>query len=76
MDFSMDRIRQTLGLLNKHIYSEKQRVSGWRFCECGYKTDNTIPDKNGPDFRTFGDEDRWGKEPDSHAWFCNNIVVP
>ena len=76
MDFSMDRIRQTLGLLNKHIYSEKQRVSGWRFCECGYKTDNTIPDKNGPDFRTFGDEDRWGKEPDSHAWFCNHIVVP
>ena len=76
MDFTMDRIRQMTALLKKHIFSEKQSVDAWRFCQCGYKTDNVIPDKFGPDFRDFGPDDRWGKEPDSHAWFCTHIVVP
>lgn len=76
MDFTMDRIRQMTALLKKHIFAEKQSVDHWRFCQCGYKTDNVIPDKFGPDFRDFGPDDRWGKEPDSHAWFCTHIVVP
>ena len=76
MDFTMDRIKQMTRLLRDNIYAEKQRVKGWRYCKCDYKTDNVIPDKNGPDFRDFGEEDRWGKEPDSHAWFCTHIVVP
>lgn len=76
MDFTMDRIRQMTALLKKHIYAETQPVGDWRYCECGYKTDNVIPDKNGPAFRDFAADDRWGKEPDSHAWFCTHVVVP
>ena len=76
MDFTMDRVRQMTALLKKHIYAQTQTVENWRFCQCGYKTDNVIPDKNSPAFRDFGPEDRWGKEPDSHAWFCTHVVVP
>ena len=76
MDFTMDRIRQMTALLKKHIYAETKSVNNWRFCECGYKTDNVIPDKFSPAFRDFGPDDRWGREPDSHAWFCTHVVVP
>lgn len=76
MDFTVDRVKQMTFLLKDNIYSQRLPVKGWRYCECGYKKDNVIPDKNGADFRDFGEEERWGKKPDSHAWFCNHIVVP
>ena len=40
MDFTMERISQMLILLKKHWYYECQPLIGWRFSECGYKTDN------------------------------------
>ena len=76
MDFTMDRIKQMTWLLRDNIYAAKQSIPGWRYCECDYKHDNVIPDKNSADFRDFAPEERWGKKPDSHAWFCNHIVVP
>ena len=76
MDFRIDRIKQMTLVLKNNIYSQKLPVHGWRFCMCGYKTDNVIPDRNGPEFMDYAEGNRWGKEPDSHAWFSNHIVVP
>ncbi|MDD6175457.1 MAG: hypothetical protein PUC59_06830, partial [Firmicutes bacterium] len=76
MDFNIERIKQMLNLLQRNRYYARLALPGWRYCECGYKKDNTIPDKNGPEFRTFGEDERWGKAADSHAWFCRHIVVP
>ena len=76
MDFTIERIKQMLILLQKSRVSGRRRLSVWRFCECGYKTDNTIPDRNGAAFRDFGEDEQWGKEPDSHAWFCRRVEIP
>lgn len=76
MDFTIDRVKQMTQLLRNNIYSRRTPVRGWRYCECGYKKDNVIPDKNGAGFRDFAEGERWGKQPDSHAWFCTHIVIP
>ena len=76
MDFTMERVKQMLILLKGNRYYARLPLNGWRFCECGYKTGNLIPDKNAPEFRDFGEDERWGKKADSHAWFCRHIVVP
>ena len=76
MDFTMERISQMLILLKKHWYYERQPLIGWRFSECGYKTDNRIPDSSSDTFRDFGADDRWGNIPDAHAWFCRHVVIP
>ena len=76
MDFTMERISQMLILLKKHWYYECQPLIGWRFSECGYKTDNQIPDSSSDAFRDFGADDRWGNIPDAHAWFCRHVVIP
>ena len=75
-DFRMQRIEQMLILLKKNIVRETVPLEQWRFCECGYKKDNVIPDKNGPEFRDFQPNERWGTTLDSHAWFCTHVVVP
>ena len=75
-DFTMDRIKKILERLQEHLCKARLPLPDWRYCACGYKSDNTIPDKNGPDFRDFGEDERWGKEADSHAWFCRHINVP
>lgn len=76
MDFTMERVSQMLALLKKHWYYERQPLIGWRFSECGYKTDNRIPDSSSDAFRDFGADDRWGNVPDAHAWFCRHVVIP
>ena len=76
MDFTMERISQMLLLLKKHWYYERQPLIGWRFSECGYKTDNHIPDSSSAAFCDFGADDRWGNVPDAHAWFCRHVVIP
>lgn len=75
-NFTIDRIKQLLERLQQCLYRDRVSLPGWRYCDCGYKTDNTIPDKNSDAFRDFGEDERWGKEPDSHCWFCRHITVP
>ena len=57
MDFTMERVSQMLALLKKHWYYERQPLIGWRFSECGYKTDNRIPDSSSDAFHDFGADD-------------------
>ena len=45
MDFTMERVKQMLILLKGNRYYARLPLNGWRFCECGYKTGNLIPDK-------------------------------
>ncbi len=75
-NFTMDRIDKILERLKECLYLERLPLHGWRYMDCGYKTDNTMPDHNDPAFRDFGEDERWGKTPDSHCWFCRHITVP
>ncbi len=75
-DFTMLRLNQMVNLLKRNICRETLPLTGWRYADCGYKTDNTIPDKNGPAFRDFVDGAQWGAENDKHSWFCRHITVP
>ena len=50
-DFTMDRIKKILERLQEHLCKARLPLPDWRYCECGYKTDNTIPDKNSDAFR-------------------------
>ena len=63
-DFTMDRIKKILERLQEHLCKARLPLPDWRYCECGYKSDNTIPDKNSAAFRNFGADERWGKEAD------------
>lgn len=76
MDFRMERIKQMLNLLQKAKYLKREPLHGWHFSPCDYKKDNTMPDSAAPSFREFGEDERWGKQPDTHAWFCRHISVP
>lgn len=75
-DFTMNRVQQIVALLKNHICRESIPVTGWRMAPCGYKSDNTIPDKNGPDFTDFADGSQWGNAFDEHYWFCNRVQIP
>lgn len=76
MDFRMERIKQMLILLQKAKYVKRKPLHDWKFSPCGYKQDNRMPDKTAASFREFQEDERWGKEPDTHAWFCGHISVP
>ena len=41
---------------------------------CGYKSDNTLPNKE--DMTLFAPTDTWGEAKDSHAWFRLEVNVP
>lgn len=76
MDFRMERIQQMLNLLNRAKYRKRMPLDGWKISPCGYKQDNMVPDKSSVSFRAFQQDERWGREIDSHAWFSNHITVP
>lgn len=76
MDFRMERIKQMLILLQKAKYLKRESLQGWKFSLCDYKQDNSMPDKTAASFREFQEDERWGKQPDTHAWFCRHIQVP
>ncbi len=76
MDFQIERVKQMLNLLKRYWYYERLPLEGWRFCECGYKKDNIIPDRDSDAFRDFGKEEVWGNGPDLHAWFCRHVEIP
>ena len=76
MDFRIERIKQMLLLLQRAKFLDRQPLTGWRFCACGYKQDNTMPDCASDSFRPFGENECWGREQDTHAWFCKHICVP
>ena len=75
-DFRMERIKQMLILLQKAKYLKRMPLDGWKVSPCEYKKDNTMPNKAAESFRDFMEDERWGKQLDTHAWFCNHISVP
>lgn len=75
-NFTLDRVQQMVNLLQNNICADTLPLNGWRYADCGYKVDNTVPDPNGPEFRDFEEGSLWGAEPDSHAWFIKHIEIP
>ena len=76
MDFRMERIKQMLILLQKEKYLKRKPLHGWKISPCDYKRDNIMPNKESESFREFATDERWAKQRDTHAWFCNHIFVP
>lgn len=75
-DFRMERIKQMLILLQREKYLKRCPIKDWLFSPCAYKTSNEVPDKSSETFRVFEEDERWGKQIDTHGWFCNHISVP
>lgn len=75
LNFFEDRLNVFLEELEKAIVTEKVRVTDFKYKKCGYKKGNSLPEINN-DFIDFKENDRWGGEDDSHAWFYKKLEIP
>ena len=74
-DFYEDRMRIFLSELLKASVLYNEPVSGFKYKECAYKSNNKLP-KIDSEFKDFLPEMRWGGKQDSHAWFYKKLSIP
>ena len=74
MNYIFERINQIIGVINQRITVKEIRLSGFRYCETGYKTSNTPPDDDKfTDMPSdFSVQD--GKE--HHFWVKTEVNIP
>lgn len=74
--FTLEKIKQVMELLQKHMVLQSLPVTGWRFMRCDYKKDNVLPDPNSDDFIDFPNGSHWDFDTDDHAWLMAHIDIP
>lgn len=74
MESMLRHVNSYLRQLGDSIPGKVIKLEQIGICPCGYKTDNTFPEKN--KFKPYGWGSPWGDRNDSHAWFYIGIDVP
>ena len=74
-DFYEDRMRVFFDTFEQYMTASETHIDGFLYKECGYKSDNTLPEIDGS-FREFGKNERWGGKQDEHAWFYKKLIIP
>lgn len=74
-DFYEKRMNVLFDTLEKASVVFDEKVNGFMYKECGYKTGNTLPEID-ENFREFGENERWGGKQDKHAWFYKKLTIP
>ncbi len=76
MNFLLEKTRVFLPQLENLIFSEKQKVTDFKYIPCGYKGITSAVPEVTDKWRDFSEFDRWGDTTDSHGWFYKKITVP
>ncbi len=74
-DFYEDRMRVFFDTFEQYMTVSETHIDGFLYKECGYKSDNALPEIDGS-FREFGKNERWGGKQDEHAWFYKKLAIP
>lgn len=74
-DFYEDRMRVFFDTFEQYMTVAETHIDGFLYKECGYKSDNTLPEID-ESFREFGKNERWGGKQDEHAWFYKKLIIP
>lgn len=74
MHIQYKKIKKYLKLLEEKIYANVTPLDNVYVLPCGYKKDNTLPDKELFSPYVMGSD--WGSGDDSHAWFYLTVNVP
>lgn len=74
-NFIYEKIGKMLGEIENRIYGASEVITGYEYCECGYKTANMPP--RGQRWSPVADKFSMGnKEKEQHAWVRGKIVIP
>ena len=68
-----ERINAITNEISRHVIAKKCKAENVLYKKNDYKTDSALPDIS--DFTKFEENQRWGGERDSHAWFYTKINV-
>lgn len=74
-DFYEDRMKVFFDTFQKFMTVSQERVDGFLYKKCGYKSDNTLPEIDGS-FVEYDKIGRWGGKQDEHAWFYKKLIIP
>ena len=74
-DFYEDRMKVFFDTFQKFMTVSQERVDGFLYKKCGYKSDNTLPEID-DSFVEYDKIGRWGGKQDEHAWFYKKLIIP
>lgn len=74
-DRTVQKIETMLLNIKKQITPVRIKITDIKTMDCGYKTDNTVPEVT-EEWRSFGEYDRWGMNPEEHRWFYTKLRIP
>ena len=75
-NFTLEKIKQAVELLQKKMVLQSIPVTGWRFTRCAYKKGNSLPNPNSENFSDFPIGSHWDFEGEEHGWLMTHIDIP
>lgn len=74
METQYKKIKKYLSIIESTIYCNYAPITDIQYCNCGYKSDNTLPSLT--ELKPYQPGSFWGSGNDSHAWFHFTVNVP